>query len=93
MNYSYRCTLITSKKVPGYLGEDELVDETMVVPCSKSALSVSEQINLFGKYTKTAFKLHLQGVWENIRELEFDGVRRNLFDVKQYRYSTVVIVS
>ena len=82
-----------SKKTPGYLGEDEIETETKILPCGKSLLSYNEHISLFGKYMNTAFKLHLQGHWENVSEIEFKGVKRNLFDLKHHRNSTVVVVS
>ena len=91
--YNHRCKITFSKKVPGYLGEDEVKTETKVLPCGKSLLSESEQLSIFGKYTKTAFKLHLQGVWDEISEIEYEDARRNLFDLKHHRKSTVVIVS
>lgn len=93
MNYKHRCKITFSKKVPGYLGEEEVKTETKVLACAKSYLSESEQLSFFGKYTKAAFKLHLQGMWEGISEIEYEGVRRNLFDLKHHRNSTVVIVS
>lgn len=93
MNYNLRCKITFSKKVLGYLGEDEIETEPKILPCGKSALSNTEQISMFGKYTNTAFKLHLQGHWENISDIEFEGVRRNLFAIKHPRNSTVVVVS
>ena len=93
MIYNHRCKISFSKKVPGYLGDDEVKTESKVLPCGKSYLSHDEQISLFGKYTNTAFKVHFQGTWENISEIEFEGVRRNLFDSKHHKNSTVVVVS
>lgn len=93
MNYNHRCKFTFSKKVPGYLGEDEIKTKTKVLPCGKSALTSDEQFSMFGKYTNTAFKIHLQGHWENISDIEFEGVRRNLFTIKHPRNSTVVVVS
>ncbi|EPH98183.1 hypothetical protein D920_01741 [Enterococcus faecalis 13-SD-W-01] len=93
MNYNKRCTFTFTEKVPGYLGEDEVKSETKTVPCGKSSLSASEQIDLFGKYERKAFKLHLQGIWENISEIEFGGLKRNIFDQNFHRNSTVVIVT
>lgn len=93
MNYNNRCTVFFSKKVPGYLGEDEVETETKILLCGKSFLSDSEQINLFGKYERKAFKLHLRGIWRNISGIEFDGSKRNIFDLKYHRNSTVVIIS
>ena len=93
MNYNHRCKFTLPKKVPGYLGEDEIKTKTKVLPCGKSALTSDEQISMFGKYTNTAFKIHLQGHWENISDIEFEGVKRNLFTIKHPRNSTVVVVS
>lgn len=93
MNYNSRCTVFFSKKVPGYLGEDEVETETKIIPCGKSFLSDSEQMNFFGKYNKAAFKLHLQGRLKGVAEIEFEGLKRNIFDLKYHRNSTVVIVS
>lgn len=93
MNYSHRCKIATVKNVPGYLGEDTIVSDTSTKPCAKSDLSSSEQIDLFGKYTKSAFKLHFQGNIKQIDEIEFEGVKRNIFDVRYHRNSTVVIIS
>ncbi|EGP5432014.1 hypothetical protein CUN19_03890 [Enterococcus faecium] len=93
MNYNNRCTVFFSKKVPGYLGEDEVETEIKIMPYGKSFLSDSEQMNLFGKYNKKAFKVHLQGTIEGIAEIEFEGLKRNIFDQKFHRNSTVVIVS
>lgn len=93
MNYNHRCEVTFSEKVPGYLGEDEIKTKTKILPCGKSALSNDEQISMFGKYTNTAFKIHLQGHLENISSIEFEDVRRTIFDVKRHKHSTVVIVS
>lgn len=93
MNYNNRCTFTFTEKVPGYLGEDEVKSETKTVPCGKSSLSASEQMNFFGKYNKAAFKLHLQGRLKGVAEIEFEGLKRNIFDLKYHRNSTVVIVS
>ncbi|MDN2639314.1 hypothetical protein OEZ17_17575 [Enterococcus avium] len=93
MNYKHRCKITFSKKVPGYLGEEEVKTETKVLVCGRSYLSESEQISMFGKYTNTAIKIHLQGHWENINDIEFEGGRRNLFTIKHHRNSTVVVVS
>lgn len=93
VNYNHRCKVTFSEKVPGYLGEDEIKTEQKTLPCGKSALTNDEQISMFGKYTNTAIKIHLQGHWENINDIEFEGVRRNLFTIKHHRNSTVVVVS
>lgn len=93
MNYNHRCKITTVKHVTGYLGDDKVVSDVLLKPCAKSDLSSSEQIDLFGKYTKSAFKLHLQGTVKQIDEIEFEDVKRNIFDVRYHRNSTVVIVS
>ncbi|MDT2737956.1 hypothetical protein P7H00_12630 [Enterococcus pseudoavium] len=93
MNYSKRCKITINTTQPGYLGEDEVISETKIVPCSQSLLSASDQVNIFGKYTKSAFELHLQGNYDQIDEIEYEGVRRSIFDVRFHRNSTVVIVS
>ncbi|MGM0174094.1 hypothetical protein [Enterococcus sp. DIV0800] len=93
MNYNHRCKITTKVTQLGYLGEDEVISKTVIVPCSKSDLSASEQVNVFGKYTKSAFKLHMQGIYSKIDSIEYEGVRRNLFDLKQHRNSTVVVIS
>lgn len=93
MNYNHRCKITTKTKKPGYLGDDEVVSETRIVPCGKSDLSAEEQVNVFGKYTNSAFKLHLQGIYKKIDTIEYEGARRNLFNLRHHRNSTVVIVS
>lgn len=93
MNYRYRCKITSSGTVPGYLGEDERKNESVIVPCLKSDLSLDEQISIFGKYTKSAFKIHLRGTWYDISEIEFEGMRRNIFGLRHHKNSTVVIVS
>lgn len=93
MPYNQRCKITTKTTKPGYLGDDEIISKTKIVPCDKSGLSSDEQVSIFGKYTKAAFKLHLQGIYDSIDTIEFEGARRNLFDLKHHRNSTVVIIS
>lgn len=93
MRYNSRCTITTKEKESGYLGEDEVLHHTRLVACYQSNLSSEEQIDLFGKYAKTAFKLHLQGIVKDIDQIEFEGVRRNIFDIHYHRNSTVVVIA
>lgn len=93
MNYNHRCKITTKTKKPGYLGDDKIVSETKVYPCGKTSLSSDEQVNVFGKYTNTAFKLHFQTHIDKLDAIEFEGVRRNIYDVRYPRNTTVVIVS
>lgn len=93
LNYNRRCKVSLSEKIPGYLGEDEVVTHEKLIPCCKTDLSYSEQIALFGKYNSVAYKLHLRGSWENISEIEYEGIKRNIFTIKRHKNSTVVIVS
>ena len=93
MNYNERVKLTVEKTVPGYLGDDVIEKESVIVPCSKASLSSNEQMGIFGKYNQNAFKLHLQGIHKVFSILEYEGVERNMYSVKWHRNSTVVIVT
>lgn len=92
MNYNQRCKITIKSTKPGYLGDDEIVSEVKTVPCAKSVISSSEQVTTLGAYSKSAFKLHLRGSYKSIDEIEFLGIKRNIFDLKYHRNSTVVVV-
>lgn len=92
MIYNERCNITTKTAKPGFLGDDEEVSNAKTVPCAKTSISASEQVDALGAYSKSAFKLHLRGIHEKIDEIEFQGSKRNIFDLKYHRNSTVVIV-
>lgn len=93
MNYNKRVTLYYEKKEEGFLGEEVVRTEEKVVPCSRSLLTNDEQMGIFGKYSKDAFKLHIQGHWNGFNKLSYGGIPRAVNSLHYHRNSTVVIVN
>lgn len=93
MNYNDRVTIITDIKAPGYL-DDEVVDtEKVVVPCHRSDLSNDEQMGIFGKYNQAAFKLHMQGTHKGFSSIKYAGLERSVYSTRYHRNSTVVVLT
>jgi len=92
MNYNDRATIIRYETSEGFLGEEVTEEIKEQVPCYRGKLTNNQQMGIFGSYELTAFKLHLQGVHEDIERIEYKGVQRSIQGVIHHRNSTVVVV-
>lgn len=92
MSYNDRVTLITYETTPGFLGDEITEEIKTVVPCYRGKLTNNQQVGIFSKYNLSAFKLHLQGVYKDIEEIEYRGIKRSIQGVIHHRNSTVVVV-
>lgn len=92
MIYSGRVTIIKDVLVEGFLGDDVVEEKEFIVPCQRGRLTNNEQMGIFGSYNLSAFKLHIQGIHKDIKELEYDGVRRSIQGYMIHKNTTVVIV-
>lgn len=93
MNYNKRVTLLFEEKKEGYLGEEVVETVEKIYPCNRSLLTNNEQMGIFGKYSLSAFKLHIQGHHEGFSKVKYDGQIRSLNSLRYHKNSTVVIVN
>jgi hypothetical protein len=93
LNYNDRVKITFERKVPSYLGEDTLEEQELLLSCGKTGISSEEQIGIFGKYNKSAFKLYIQGIHRGFSKIEYEGVERSVYLTKWHRNSTVVILT
>ena len=92
MIYNDRVTIIKDVLGEGFLGDDVIEEKNFIVPCQRGRLTNNEQIGIFGSYNLSAFKLHIQGIHKDIKELEYEGIRRSVHCYMIHRNTTVVIV-
>lgn len=92
MIYNKRVTLITHDKVDGFLGE-ETIEKKTIVPCHEGKLTLEQNQGIFGKLNLSAFKLHLQGYYDDVEDVIYEGRKRTVSGVIHHRNSTVVIVN
>lgn len=92
MNYNDRVTIITSETEAAFLGEDTVKEKETVIPCYRGRLTNNQQMGIFGSYNLSAFKLHLQGVHEDIGKIKYEGTPRKIHAVIHHRNSTVVVI-
>lgn len=94
MIYKDRVILITEEYEEGEFGEPIYVGEKETTyPAQRSPLSDKQQLGYFGSYNKQAFKLHLQGIHENIGRIKYEGKPYDVKDINYHKSSTVLIVS
>lgn len=92
MIYDERVTLFSYVETKDELGSPIRTRVPKVVPCGRGTLTHNQQIGLFGQYDLNAFTLHLQGVYRNVDEVEFEGVIRRAKAVKHHKHSTVIVI-
>lgn len=92
MIYNDRVTIIKDVTTEGFLGDDVVEEKETIIPCQRGRLTNNEQIGIFGQYNLSAFKLHLQGIHKDIKELEYEGVRRSIHGSMVHKNTTVVII-
>lgn len=94
MIYKDRVTLITEEYEEGKYSEPVYVGEKeTLLPAQQSPLTDKQQLGYFGTYNKQAFKLHLQGKYEDIRGIKFKGKKYDVTDVNYHKSSTVLIIT
>jgi len=91
--YNQRCTVIIKGRTQGFLGEEKVETKRITLPCGVSSLSSDEQMSFFGKYSKTAMKIHLQGIHLDISQIIYQDRKKDCWQVRFHRNSTVVIIS
>lgn len=92
MIYNDRVTIIKDVLGEGFLGDDVIEEKKFIVACQRGRLTNNEQIGVFGSYNLSAFKLHIQGIHKDIKELEYEGIRRSIQGSMIHKNTTVVIV-
>lgn len=92
MIYSDRVILILETPEEDYLGSKVVKTRSSPVPCMMSLLNSAEQMGMFGNYRTDRFKLHVQGIKREFREIEYRGQRYKISGLKYYRNSTVIYV-
>lgn len=93
MIYNDRVSFTIEKYGKGEFGEEiYLGEEEKVIPAHRSPLTDKQQLGYFGSYNKEAFKLHLQGVYEDIERIKYKGITYDLTDVIHHNYSTVLVI-
>lgn len=92
MNYNDRVTIFVTEVEEGFLGEEIVKEHPITVPCYRGRLTDNQQMGIFGKYNLSAFKLHLQGVYEGVDKVEYDGIPRRVSGVIHHRNSTVLVI-
>lgn len=92
MNYNDRVTLISTVTEEGFLDKEIVSEKKTIVPCYRGRLTNNQQMGIFGSYNLSAFKLHLQGMHENIEKIEYNGTPRKVHAVIHHRNSTVVVI-
>lgn len=80
------------EKKQGFLGEEIVSEKLIVVPCYRGKLTDDQQMGIFGKYNLKAFKLHLQGIYEDVDKVTYAGVTRSVSGVIYHRNSTVLVI-
>ena len=92
MIYSERVTVFSYEVTKDELGSPIRTRVPKVVPCGRGTLTHNQQIGLFGQYDLDAFTLHLQGVYRDIDEVEYEGTIRRAKAVRHHKHSTVIIL-
>lgn len=92
MIYNDRVTLFSYVVTEDALGAPIRTRVPQIVPCGRGTLTHNQQIGLFGQYDLNAFTLHLQGVYQDLDEVEYDGVIRRARAVRTHKNSTVIIL-
>ncbi|XJS09849.1 hypothetical protein ACF3NG_06795 [Aerococcaceae bacterium WGS1372] len=92
MRFDDSVTLLVEVVEKGFLGEEVVREEKVTVPCLRTPLSHNEQMGLFGSYNLKAFKLHLDGQFDNFTNIIYRGHKRIVRELIHYNHSTVVIV-
>lgn len=92
MIYNDRVTIVKDVLGEGFLGDDIVGEKKFVIPCKRGRLTNNEQIGIFGSYNLSAFKLHIQGIHKDIKQLEYGGIRRTIKGSIIHKNTTVVII-
>jgi hypothetical protein len=94
MIYNDRVTIVTEKYGEGQYGEEIYLGEVEeVIPANRSRLTGSQQMGYFGTYNKKAFKLHLQGIHEDIERIKYKDIPYDITDAIYLKNATVLIIS
>ncbi|API89048.1 hypothetical protein FEZ48_11250 [Marinilactibacillus psychrotolerans] len=92
MNYNDRVTIYEYQEEKDALGSIKRVKVPIVVPCARGKLTHEQQMGFFGKYNLSAFKLHLQGVYEGLDEVKYKNTIRSVTGIIPYENATVVVI-
>ena len=93
MIYNDRVNIITEVYEEGQFGEPIYKgSKPKPVPAHRAPLTDKQQMGYFGSYNKKAFKLHLQGVHEDIERIEYNDIEYDVSDVIYHGYSTVLVI-
>lgn len=92
MIYKDRVILYFVEEVEDLLDKRKIEKPSDPIPCMENTFTEAEQMGLFGKYNLDAFKLHLQGHYDNFATIEYKGVKRKIKGKAHHKNSTVVYV-
>lgn len=90
--YNDRVTIIEYVEKEDALGSPIRTPVQKIVPCRRSRLTHEQQLGHFGEYNLSAFKLHLQGIYKSIEEVEYKDEKRSVRGIYYHHNSTVVVV-
>lgn len=92
MIYNDRVSILEPKYEDTILGRERIGYQETVYPCQRGKLTHNEQMGMFGSYQLDSFKLHVQGDLDDVKEVVYQGVTRQVKGLIKHKNSTVIYV-
>lgn len=92
MAYNDRVTIYDYVETEDILGSVKREKIPKDIPCRKTALSHEQQIGLFGRYDMSKFKLHVQGHYDDLEEVTYNGETKRVVSLIHHKNATVIVV-